>query len=64
MQDCTHLTNKDRRKDLTETIAKFQMTNDYKGMIFTDFLDSEKGLPPLAEDFIGPIKEILKLHRG
>ena len=64
LKDCTHLANKDRRKELTETIAKFQMGNDYKGMVFTAFLDAEKGLPPLAEDFTGPIKEILKLHRG
>ena len=64
LEDCTYLANKDRRKELTETIAKFQMGNDYKGMVFTAFLDSEKGLPPLAEDFTGPIKEILKLHRG
>lgn len=64
LSDCTYLANKDKKKELTETIAKFQMGNDYKGMIFNGFLDSEKGLPPLAEDFTGPIKEILKLHRG
>ena len=64
LSDCTYLTNKDKKKDLTETIAKFQMGNDYKGMVFSSFLESEKGLPPLAEDYMGPIKEILKLYRG
>ena len=40
------------------------MGNDYKGMIFTEFLKNEKSLPPLAENFTGPINEILKLYRG
>lgn len=64
LSDCTYLTNRDKKKELTETIAKFQMGNDYKGMVFNAFLEAEKGLPPLAEDFVGPIKEILKLYRG
>ncbi len=62
--DCLYLANKDKKQELTETIAKFQMGNDYKGMVFTEFLKNEKSLPPLAENFTGPIKEILKLYRG
>ena len=62
--DSVYLTNKDKKQALTETIAKYQMGNDYKGMIFTEFLKNEKSLPPLAENFTGPINEILKLYRG
>jgi hypothetical protein len=64
LNDADYLKNRDKKQELTETIAKFQMGNDYKGMIFTDFLKNEKSLPPLAENFTGPIKEILKLYRG
>ena len=64
LADSVYLTNKDKKQALTETIAKYQMGNDYKGMIFTEFLKNEKSLPPLAENFTGPINEILKLYRG
>ncbi len=62
--ECDYLANKDKKQALTETIAKYQMANDYKGMLFTDFLKNEKSLPPMADDFSGPIREILKLYRG
>ncbi len=64
LSDADYLKNRDKKQELTETIAKYQMTNDYKGMIFTDFLKTEKALPPLAETYTGPIKEILRLYRG
>ena len=64
IDDCTYLTNMDKKQELIQTIAKFQMANDYKGMLFTDFLKNEKPLPPLAESFAGPIREIMKLYRG
>ena len=63
-EDCTYLTNMDKKQELIQTIAKFQMANDYKGMMFTDFLKNENPLPPLAECFAGPIREIMKLYRG
>ena len=64
LSDADYLKNKDKKQELTETIAKYQMANDYKGMVFTDFLKTEKALPPLAETYMGPIKEILRLYRG
>ncbi len=64
IEGCDYRTNKDKKTELTETIAKYQLGNDYKGMIFSDFLKNEKPLPPLADTFTGPIKEIMKLYRG
>ncbi len=63
-EDCTYLTNMDKKQELIRTIAKFQMANDYKGMVFTEFLKNENPLPPIAECFAGPIREIMKLYRG
>lgn len=62
--DCVYLTNIDKKQALTETIAKFQMGNDKKGLLFTEFLKTEKPLPPMADNFSGPIEEILALYRG
>ena len=62
--DCVYLTNIDKKQALTETIAKYQMGNDKKGLLFTEFLKSEKPLPPMADNFSGPIVEILALYRG
>ena len=64
LSDADYLKNRDKKQELTETIAKYQMANDYKGMMFTEFLKTEKPLPPLAETYTGPIKEILRLYRG
>ena len=64
LDGCSYRANKDKKQELTETIAKYQLGNDYKGMIFTEFLKNEKPLPPLADTFAGPIKEIMKLYRG
>ena len=64
LDGCNYRANKDKKQELTETIAKYQLGNDYKGMIFTEFLKNEKPLPPLADTFSGPIKEIMKLYRG
>ena len=62
--DCVYLTNIDKKQALTETIAKYQMGNDKKGLLFTEFLKTEKPLPPMADNFSGPIEEILALYRG
>ena len=62
--DCEYLANRDKKQDLIETIAKYQMGNDKKGLLFTDFLKTEKPLPPMADNFSGPIEEILALYRG
>ncbi len=62
--DCVYLTNIDKKQALTETIAKYQMGNDKKGILFTEFLKTEKPLPPMADNFSGPIEEILALYRG
>lgn len=64
LENCEHLTNKPKKQDLIETIAKYQMGNDKKGLLFTDFLMKEKPLPPMAENFSGPVEEILALYRG
>ena len=64
LAECEYLVNQDKKQALTETIAKYQMGNDKKGLLFTEFLKSEKALPPMAENFSGPIEEILALYRG
>jgi hypothetical protein len=64
LAECEYLVNQDKKQALTETIAKYQMGNDKKGLLFTEFLKSEKALPPMAETFSGPIEEILALYRG
>ena len=62
--DCEYLTNIDKKQALVETISKYQMGNDKKGILFTEFLKTEKPLPPMADNFSGPIEEILALYRG
>lgn len=64
IKDCEYLANADKRASLIETISKYQMNNDTKGLMFGEFLKSEKQLPPMAENFSGPIEEILALYRG
>ncbi len=64
IENCEYLTNKPKKQGLIETIAKYQMGNDKKGLLFTEFLNKEKPLPPMAENFSGPIEEILALYRG
>jgi hypothetical protein len=64
IEDCEYLANRDKKKELTETISKFQMGTDFKGMLFKGVLDEDKGLPIVSEDYMGPIKEINKLYRG
>ncbi len=61
--DCRYLENADERQLLISTIAKFQMGNDRKGMLFTGFLNKGKKLPSVRKEFREPIEEILKLHR-
>ena len=64
ISDCEYLANRDKKKELTETISKFQMGTDFKGMLFKDILDEDKSFPLVSEDYMGPIKEIIKLYRG
>lgn len=64
LNNCTYLANNDEKQELTRTISKFQMSTDYKGMLFGGFLKGEKDLPKLDKDFEGPITEILKLYRS
>lgn len=61
---CDFLANVDKKDALIETISKYQMNNDTKGALFTDFVLKEKNLPPVADNFSGPIEEILELYRG
>lgn len=61
---CDYLSNKQKKEELIETISKFQMGNDSKGRLFTDFINGKGSLPPMAENFSGPIEEILSLYRG
>ena len=63
LTDCRYLENAEERQLLINTIAKFQMSNDRKGMIFTGFLNKGKKLPGVRKEFAEPIEEILKLHR-
>lgn len=63
VKNCTFLENADKKKELTRTISKFQMSTDYKGMLFTSFVSKDKSVPHVSKHFAGPIEEILKLHR-
>ena len=63
LENCVYLENEDKKKALTNVISKFQMSTDYKGMLFGAFIKGEKELPNVSKDFAGPIEEILKLHR-
>lgn len=63
LDNCAYLKNIDKKTELTRTISKFQMSTDYKGMVFTGFLRDGKELPKVDKDFEGPITEILKLYR-
>ncbi len=63
LQNCIYLENEDRKQALTRVISKFQMSTDYKGMLFTGFIKGEKDIPNVSKDFAGPIEEIMKLHR-
>ncbi|MBR2869727.1 MAG: DUF5110 domain-containing protein [Clostridia bacterium] len=63
VDDCRYLENADEKQLLINTIAKFQMGNDRKGMLFTGFLKNGKKLPSVNKVFAEPIEEILNLHR-
>lgn len=62
-ENCAYLANADKKQELTKVISKFQMSTDRKGMLFNAFVKNEKKLPRISKDFIGPIEEIMKLHR-
>ena len=61
LADCTFLENEDKKQALTRVISKFQMSTDYKGMLFNGFIQGKKGIPDVQDDFRGPIEEILKM---
>ena len=63
VSDCDFLANRPERELLIETVAKFQMGNDKKGMMFKKLLDNTKKIPSVSKDMAQPIEEILKLHR-
>lgn len=63
VEGCRYLENADEKQLLINTIAKFQMGNDLKGLKFTSFLKNSKKLPKVRKDFAQPIEEILNLHR-
>ena len=63
LEKCSFLKNKPEKELLIETIAKFQMGNDRKGMLFTKFLKNGKKLPSVSKDMAEPINEILDLYR-
>ncbi len=54
------LKNGDKREALIDLISKFQMGNNSKAAIFTDFVNGKRSLQPLPERFTGPINEIEK----
>ena len=61
-ENCTFLENENRKQALTRVISKFQMSTDYKGMLFGGFIKGEKEMPSVSKDFTGPIEEILNLY--
>ncbi len=61
LANCTFLENEDKKQALTRVISKFQMSTDYKGMLFNGFIQGKKGIPDVQDDFKGPIEEILKM---
>ena len=62
LNNCVYLENKNKKQELTKVISKFQMSTDYKGMLFGAFIKGDKGIPAnISDDFAGPIKEILAL---
>ena len=63
VDDCVYLANADEKQELTKVISKFQMSTDYKGMIFGSFVKKNKPLKRVAKEFRGPIEEIKKLYR-
>ena len=61
LNNCTYLQNEDKKQALTRVISKFQMSTDYKGLLFNGFVKGEKDIPNVSDDFKGPIEEILKM---
>lgn len=62
LADCEYLKNEDKKQQLIQTVAKFQMPNDLK-LLFSGVLKNDKKIPVPFKDFTGPIKEITELHR-
>ena len=61
LQNCDYLQNEDKKQAITRVISKFQMSTDYKGMLFGAFVKGEKEMPKVQDYFSGPIEEILKM---
>ncbi len=64
LQNCVYLENENEKTALTRVISKFQMSTDYKGMLFDGFVKGKREMPKVSENLSGPIEEILKLHRN
>lgn len=60
----TFLGNMPKKQALIETIAKFQMMNDVKTVLFNDLVMNDKGIPAVSDSMSGPLEEILELYRG
>ena len=61
LENCTYLENEDKKKALTNVISKFQMSTDYKGMVFGSFIKGGELPSSISKDFEGPIKEITEM---
>ena len=61
LENCTVLKNEDKKQALTTVISKFQMSTDYKGLLFSSFMKDGKIPSRISKNFTGPIEEILKL---
>ena len=64
LENCVYLKNEDEKQALTRVISKFQMSTDYKGVLFNDFIKNQKPLPSVSKEFSGPIEEILMLSKN
>ncbi len=62
IENCTYLTNPDKKQELIRTISKYQMSTDRKGMIFGAFIKGTKPMPNVSPELEGPLTEILNLY--
>lgn len=56
------LKNRDKREVLIETISKFQMKNDPKKGLYTDYVNGKKKMPSVDASFREPLEEIENLY--
>ncbi len=60
--NCVYLKNPDTKQEVIKTVAKFQMGNDIKGMIYSKMLKTGKISNTIPKDCKGAIKEVLDLE--